>query len=302
MTFDVIGFGALNIDKLYTVNDIAREDDESFVTSFKEALGGSAANTIVGLAQLGLTTGYIGKVAIDREAELLLNDFKARNVNTAGIIISRKGSSGVVMGYVNGKGERALYVTPGVNDWLDFSEIDLDYATDTEFLHLTSFAGEKPFLAQRKLVETLSDVKVSFDPGALYTKKGLDALKPIISRCYVMFPNSKELKMLTGQDYKKGSKSLIHAGVGIVAVKLGKKGCYVTNGKERYTVEPYKEKVVDTTGAGDAFCAGFLFGLITGRDLFQCGRIGNFAASLCISEMGARTRLPTFKDLNAVFG
>jgi ribokinase len=205
------------------------------------------------------------------------------------------------MGYINGNGERALYVNPGVNDWLEFSEIDLNYAADTEFLHLTSFVGEKPFLAQKKLVKTLSDVKVSFDPGALYTKKGLDALKPIITRCYVMFPTSKELKMLTGQDYQIGSESLIQAGVEIVAVKLGNKGCYVTNGQQRYLVEPYKKKVVDTTGAGDAFCAGFLFGLITGRDLLQCGRIGNFVASLCISKVGARTGLPSFKDLDTFF-
>ena len=298
---DIIGFGALNLDRLYSVNTLAGEDDESFVTGFNEAPGGSAANTVVGLARLGLTTGYIGKVASDREAELLLDDFKGENVSTAGIIISRTGSSGVVMGYINGTGGRALYVNPGVNDWLEFPEIDLEYAADTEYLHLTSFVGKKPFLAQKKLVETLSDLKISFDPGQIYAKKGLDALKPLITRCCVMFPSSTELKMLTGQDYQKGSKRLIRAGVEIVAVKLGRKGCYVTNGKERYMVEPYDVQVVDTTGAGDAFCAGFLFGLLTGRDLLQCGRIGNFMASRCISKIGARTGLPTFTDLSSFF-
>jgi len=105
---DVIGFGALNVDKLYRVNRIAREGEESFVTDFHETPGGSAANTIVGLARLSLKTGYMGKVANDREGKLLLEDFRKEGVNTDGIIVANKGRSGVVNGYVNSKGERAL--------------------------------------------------------------------------------------------------------------------------------------------------------------------------------------------------
>jgi len=297
MTFDVIGFGALNVDKLYKVNMIAREEEEGFVIDFKEAPGGSAANTVVGLARLELKTGYIGKLAEDREGELLLNDFRKENVDTSGIIISRKGRSGVVMGYVDGKGERALYVDPGVNDWLEFKEINLDYVANTDFLHLTSFVGEKPFEAQKELINQLSDVKISFDPGVLYARKSLISLKPIIKRSFVMLPNENEIGLLTGKDYERASKTLIKEGVSVVAVKLGERGCYVTNGKERHLVEPYEKKLVDTTGAGDAFCAGFLYGLIKGRDLYECGRLGNFVAARCISKMGARTGLPRVLDL-----
>ena len=300
MTFHVIGFGALNIDKLYKVNMIAKEEEEAFVIDFKESPGGSAANTIVGLARLELKTGYIGKIAEDREGELLVNDFRKENVDTSGIIISRKGRSGVVMGYVDGKGERALYVDPGVNDWLEFKEINLDYAADTEFLHLTSFVGEKPFKAQKELIKQLSDVKISFDPGALYARKSLKSLKPIIKRSFVVLPNENEIRLLTGKDYEMGSKILIKKGVSVVAVKLGERGCYVTNGKERHLVEPYEKKLVDTTGAGDAFCAGFLYGLIKGRDLYNCGKLGNFVAARCISKMGARTGLPRLSDLKGM--
>jgi ribokinase len=301
MTFDVIGFGALNVDKLYKVNMIAKEEEEGFVIDSKESPGGSAANTIVGLARLGLKTGYIGKVAEDREGELLLNDFRKENVDTSGIIISRKGRSGVVMGYVDGNGERALYVDPGVNDWLEFKEINLDYAANTEFLHLTSFVGEKPFEAQKKLINQLSDVKISFDPGALYARKSLMSLKPIIKRSFVMLPNENEIRLLTGKDYERGSKTLIKEGVRLVAVKLGERGCYVTDGKERHLVEPYEKKLVDTTGAGDAFCAGFLYGLIKGRDLYECGRLGNFVAARCIQKVGAREGLPRLSTLESSF-
>ena len=96
--FDAVGFGALNVDKLYKVNRIAHEDEESFVKEIFEACGGSAANTIVGLARLGLKTGYIGKVARDREGNLLLEEFEREEVDTSGIIVAEKGHSGTVLG------------------------------------------------------------------------------------------------------------------------------------------------------------------------------------------------------------
>jgi ribokinase len=115
-----------------------------------------------------------------------------------------------------------------------------------------------------------------------------------------MFPNSIELKLLTGQDYKEGVKTFIELGVDVVAVKLGGQGCYVTDGKESYLIEPYIVDAVDTTGAGDAFCAGFLYGLIKRKDLYECGRLGNFVASRCISKVGARTGLPRPAELESV--
>ena len=149
----------------------------------------------------------------------------------------------------------------------------------------------------KKVLKQLLDVKISFDPGALYVSKGINSLKSIIEQSNVMFPNSLELMQLTGKDYKEGAEMLLDLGVEIVAVKLGKEGCYVTDGKEGHTIEAYKVKAIDTTGAGDAFCAGFLYGLIKEKDLYECGRIGNFVASRCVEKMGARTGLPRLADL-----
>jgi ribokinase len=298
MPFDVVGFGALNLDKLFKVNLIAKKEGEGAVLDFKESAGGSAANTVVGLARLELKTGFIGKVATDHEGNFLLDAFKKEGVDTKGITVSEKGRSGAVMGFVDPHGDRALYVDPGVNDQLDFSDINVDYVAGAKFLHLTSFVGETPFKAQKQLITQLSDTKISFDPGAIYARKGLDALAPIIKKCYVMFPNGIEVKMLTGQDFREGARMLTELGAGIVAVKLGKRGCYVTDGKESHHIEGYKVDVVDTTGAGDAFCAGFLYGLTKNKDLRECGKLGNLVASHCISKMGARAGLPRLTELN----
>ena len=301
MKFDVVCFGALNMDRLYRVNEIAKEDEERFILSFKESPGGSAANTAAGLAKLGVKTGYIGKVANDREGQILLDDFRNVGVNTDGIIVSRKGKSGIVMGFVDQTGERAMYLDPGVNDKLGFEEVNLKYAGSAKFLHLTSFRGEKPFEAQKKLVEALPRaVKVTLDPGDIYARKGLKSLLPIIKRCFAVFPNESEIKLLTGKNHEEGAKALIEMGVSLVAVKLGAKGCYVTDGRKNHLIKPYQVNVVDTTGAGDAFCTGFLYGLIKNKGLYECGKLGNFVASRCIREAGAREGLPMLSDLPAV--
>jgi ribokinase len=83
----------------------------------------------------------------------------------------------------------------------------------------------------------------------------------------------------------------------VVAVKLGKQGCYVTDGREAHLIDAYEANVVDTTGAGDAFGAGFLYGLLRGKDMYTCGKLGNFVASRKIEKQGARDGLPKREDL-----
>jgi sugar/nucleoside kinase (ribokinase family) len=268
--FDVIGFGALNVDKLFKVDRIAAEEEESFVKDFTEACGGSAANTAVGLARLGCKVGFVGKAARDPEGHVLLEDFRKEGVDTHGIIIAKTGRSGKVMGFVDEEGDRALYVDTGVNGTIEYSEIDNGYLSNTKFLHLTSFVGEKSFQTQKKTLETLSNVKISLDPGAVYARLGLVKLEPIIDKTFAMMPNSRELALITGKEnYREGAKFLLQKGVRIVAVKLGSKGCYVTDGTESQLIEPFRVEVVDTTGAGDAFNAGFLFGLLSRRSLSE---------------------------------
>ena len=297
--FDVIGFGALNVDMLFKVDKLASAEEESFIEDYKEACGGSAANTIVGLARLGCKVGFIGKVANDREGKMQLDCFKAEGVDIGGVVEVTKGKSGSVMGFVDRKGARALYINSGVNDLVESREIKWEYVSQTKFLHLSSFVGEKSFRAQKKLLSSLPDsIKISFDPGSLYAQKGFAVIEPMIRNSYIFMPNALELEQLTGEeDYRKAADYMISTGVKIVAVKLGAKGCYVTDGQEKLTVAPFKVKAADSTGAGDAFDAGFLYGLIREKSLYECGQLGNFVASRSVMVMGARAGLPYAKDL-----
>lgn len=300
--FDVVGFGALNVDTLLKVDKLAGAEEESFISDYAEACGGSAANTIVGLARLGCKVGFIGKVADDHEGKLQLCCFKEEGVDTGGITVEEKGRSGAVLGFVDKKGARALYVNTGVNGLIEPREIKWEYVSQTKYLHLSSFIGDKSFRTQKKLLSSLPNtIRISFDPGSVYAQRGFAAIEPMIQNSYVFMPNAGELEMLTGEtDYRKGADFILGLGVKIVAVKLGDKGCYVTDGQEKHIVEAFKVKVVDTTGAGDAFNAGFLYGLLNDKNLAECGRLGNFVASKCVMAMGARAGLPYIKDLTTL--
>lgn len=302
--FDAVGFGALNVDRLFKVNRIALAEEESIIIDYTEACGGSAANTMVALARLGCKVSFIGKVAHDREGKMLLKDFRMEGVDATGVVPAKHGRSGTVVGFVDQKGGRALYIDSGVNDQIELGELDTGHVFQSRFLHLTSFVGEKSLQTQKQLLQMLPEnVLVSFDPGVLYARRGLNELEPVINRAFVVMPNAVELELLTGKtDYRRGADILLARGVSVVAIKLGAEGCYVTDGRESRLMEAHKTEVVDTTGAGDAFCAGFLYGLIKGKKIFDCGKIGNFVASKCIAKVGARTGLPHLKDLISYLG
>jgi ribokinase len=306
MSFDVVGFGALNVDKLYNVNKIAHEDEESYITGLTESCGGSAANTIVGLSRLGLNTGFIGKVASDREGTLLLKNLEDENVDTDGVILESDGRSGVVNGFVDRDGQRALYVDPGVNDLIEQDEVKTGYVTGSKVLHMTSFVGkfeDKSIKAQKTFLKRIpDDISVSIDPGRLYVERGMDFLEKFLERTNIILINEVELNLLTEEKYRgnykgnktceNGSKILLDYGIDIVAVKRGDKGVYVTDGCRSYFMDAFKVQCVDTTGAGDAFNAGFLYGLINGENIEKSALIGNFVASKCVEECGATNGLP----------
>jgi ribokinase len=136
--------------------------------------------------------------------------------------------------------------------------------------------------------------KLSFSPGMLCFKYELDDLTELIEQSEVVFLNLKELKTLTKEDnYEKGAEVLLNIGAKIVCVTLGERGCYAIDSTgESHLIDAYQTDVVDTTGAGGAFAAGFLFGLLHEKGRYESGKTGNLVASFCIREYGGRKGLP----------
>lgn len=308
---EVIGLGALNYDVLYAVERIAKGGEEVGITDVKKAPGGSAANTIVALARLGVDAGFVGTVGNDEEGERILEDFREEGVETR--IKKRDGYTGAAVAFVNARGERALYILPGVNAQLCTDDIDREFVNHTKFLHTSSFVNIEQLEVQRELAKRIHNkTKLSFSPGMLCFKYELDDLTELIERSEVVFISADELKSVTKnlsfekkalpkkqytlnsiEDYEKGAELLLDAGARIVCVTLGGKGCYVADSTgESHLIDAYPTDVVDTTGAGDAFTAGFLFGLLRDKSLYESGKMGNLVASFCIREYGGRKGLP----------
>jgi len=313
---EVIGLGALNIDHIYKVERIL-DDGEGVVNEAQSFPGGSAANTIYGLAKLGASTGFTGVVGDDTEGEIMLQDFQKVGVDTSQIRVKSGAKTGSVLCLSDRLGRRSLYVLPGANNLLTIDDLDLAYINQARILHVSSFVNDRQFKILLELMDR-SDLstKVSFTPGALYAVKGLKALTPILTRTYVLFINRNELRQLTGKDFIAGAESCLKHGCHIVAVTLGEgteleigKGIsrrtvtavsYIRDAESEYAIEPGSQSVVsevDTTGAGDAFATGFIYGLLNGKGLEECGQLGHIVAQFSISKVGARQGLPTSNDL-----
>jgi ribokinase len=311
----VIGVGALNMDYIYKVERIL-EDGETAVDWMKSFPGGSAANTIYGLAKLGISTGFCGAVGDDADGKKLLKDFEKAETDTSRIVVKPKAKTGSAMCFSDRGGRRSLYVQPGANSQLEIDDLDFDYINQAEIVHLASFANDRQFrLSLGLIVRLKNSVKLSFTPGTLYATKGLDTLSPFLSRTHLLFVNQNEIKQITRDDMESGVEQCLKAGCRIVVVTLGKGQkmgkttavAYIRDAKNEYLVEPPSHIMamaaeVDTTGAGDAFTAGFIYGLVKGKGLAECGRLGDFMAKLSISRTGARHGLPTEKDLALRYG
>lgn len=314
---EVVGLGALNIDHLYQVERIL-DDGEAVTNEAKSFPGGSAANTIYGLAKLGVNTGFIGVVGNDTKGKTLVNDFQRVGVDTGQIRIKGGAETGSVLCLSDRLGRRSLYVSPGANNLLTMDDLDLTYISQARMLHISSFANDRQFQILLELINGLApSTKVSFTPGAIYAAKGLKALSPILSRTYTLFVNQNEIHQLTGEDIINGAEMCLGQGCRIVTVTLGKgmkltlgKGNsqravnatgYIRDAENEYAIEPTSQDIgqeVDATGAGDAFATGFLYGLLNGKGLKECGRLGDIVAQFSITKLGARQGLPSLNELS----
>ncbi|GAA5819410.1 MAG: carbohydrate kinase family protein [Methanobrevibacter sp. CfCl-M3] len=298
---DVTGFGALNLDIVYQVNEIAKYDEETYITSKNICCGGSAANTIVGLSNFGLKTGYIGKIAADEEGEILEMNLIKKGVYLNNLIHDDKGNSGKVMSFVDDQGNRALYVDSGVNDEIDISQINIQEVLKSRVIHYTSFVGNS-IQGQLDLIDHLpKSMVLSFDPGMIYAKKGFYTIKKILDRTDILLINETELKILFKSDLdsnglKDMAKYLHNEGIENVIVKRGEKGVYGVNSDHEVEIPANNVVAIDTTAAGDSFNAGFLYSYLNSYSLEKSSMIANWVASISVTSIGTNN-FPSLSEL-----
>ncbi len=306
---DVVGFGAMNIDRLYQVDEIVL-DGEQLIRQSAAYPGGSAANTSYGLAKLGIKTGFVGAVGTDDDGKRLVNDFDAVAVDTGQIRAKQLVPTGSTICLSDKAGKRAIYVAPGANDCLSRDDVDPTYLNSPRVIHMSSFAGEDQFNLQIYVTDKVNNsVTISLSPGMFYVAKGFKALAPLLEKANFVFINRDEIERLTGKGFRAGAERLIKLGCQTVVVTLGRGlvkdrshrvAAYIRDVEKACDIvsDEKSDFPLDTTGAGDAFSAGFLFGWLRGKPTKECGLLGDIIASFAVSQVGSRAGLPTLAQLS----
>ncbi len=287
---DVVGLGALNVDELLYVPRMPERDDSVPVERRVRRGGGSAANTICWLAHLGREVGFVGKVGSDDAGDLLLRELEEYGVDTSGVVRG-DGRSGTAFCLVSGD-DRRILVDPGVNDELRPEEVDLDYIREARVLHTSSFIGlrsETSLETLRRTMRAVTDeLMVTFSPATMVLR-GWSYLEPYFEAADVVFLNETEATHLTG-DVEETLDRMAEL-VEVTVVTRGPDPAIVQEGTEISEVPPEpvpEEDIVDPTGAGDAFAAGFIEGLLRGEPVDRCCERGHAVAARCLRVEGCR--------------
>jgi sugar/nucleoside kinase (ribokinase family) len=268
--------------------------------------GGSAANTLAGMAMLGARCAFIGQVADDTLGEVFAHDIRAADIAFGTPARAGDPPTARCLIFVTDDAQRTMNTFLGASQFLPAEALDLEAIADSAVLYLEGYLWdpEEPRVAMRKAIETARNAgrRVAFTLSDTFViDRHGDDFRDLIAQGQIdiLFANATELAALTGlADFDEGLASLA-AQVPVVVATRGEHGAVAVARGERAQVpaEPVT-RVVDTTGAGDLFAAGFLFGHVRERPLTECLRLGAICASEVISHYGARPEV----DLAALVG
>jgi sugar/nucleoside kinase (ribokinase family) len=256
--------------------------------------GGCALNAAIDLAKLGVSTAIITKVGNDGFGRYLRSTLQDAGVDTRGLRVDPSTSTSASVVLIDETGERSILHLLGANARLTYEDVDRGLVTSAKVLFIAgallmpSFDGEGAARLSREARE--SGVMVCMDTAWDSSGRWLKSIGPSLPYLDWFMPSFEEARELSGKENPEDmARFFLAQGVGNVVIKLGEQGCYVRsgNGEVALHVPAYRiERVVDTSGAGDAFCAGFIAGLLSGFSIPECARFANAVAAHCIMEIG----------------
>lgn len=262
----------------------------------REISGGSAANTLAGLAALGARCAFIGQVADDQLGEVFAHDIRAGGIAFATAARAGDPPTARCLIFVTPDGQRTMNTYLGASQFLPDSALDEAAIAAASVLYLEGYLWdpEEPRTAMRRAIAAARAAgrKVAFtlSDSFVIARHG-DDFRALIAAgdIDILFANEHELASLTGEDDFEAGLAALAGKVPVLVVTRSEKGAVAVAGTERAAVaaEPVA-RVVDTTGAGDLFAAGFLFGHVRGRPLEACLKLGAVCAAEVISHYGAR--------------
>lgn len=271
--------------------DTERSEEISHAVSTfhkKMATGGSASNTINGITKLGVNAGFVGKIGKDEIGQFFTNDSVSNGVQPHLLLSNTPSGRCIVL--VSPDSERTLCTYLGAACELDASDLKLEMFIGYDIFHIEGYLVQNHELIRTavKLAKN-AGLQVSIDLASYnVVEANLDFLQEIV-REYVdiVFANEEEARAFTG---KEPEEALIHISdhCDIAIVKVGKEGSFIKSADEQVHIKPRLSKAIDTTGAGDLYASGFLFGLANNYSLEVCGKIGSLVSGNVVEVLGAK--------------
>jgi sugar/nucleoside kinase (ribokinase family) len=269
----------------------------------REVSGGSAGNSAAALAQLGSKVGYVGKVRNDQLGKVFSHDIRSVGVEFTTTPAEDGPASACCLILVPPSGKRAMSTYLGCASNLDPEDLDSSQIARAKYMLIEGYAWAADRMRATAKAATLAahrhgnKVALSLAVDWIASNKDWNLLEFARGHVDVLFANEAEALALTGAPDFDSALFHLRGLCEVVVMTRGEKGAVVLSGDETVDVQPLPVvQVVDTTGAGDLFCAGFLHGLSHGKSLTDAGRLGALCAAEVISQIGAR---PT-RDLKAL--
>jgi len=311
--FDVLGIGNALVDVLaHSTDDFLSQNgitkgamnliDAARATDLYgrmepavEISGGSAANTMVGIAELGGRAAYIGKVKADQLGEVFAHDIRAAGVGFDVAAATEGEPTGRCLIMVTPDAQRSMNTFLGASSTLEPADVRADDVAASEVTYLEGYlfdpapAREAFYKAANIAHQAGRKVSLTLSDPFCVDRYRAEFLHLIETEVDILFANEAELKSLyQTESFDDGLQALMHH-CPMAGLTRSEHGSVVLWNDEVHVISAYPvDQVVDTTGAGDAYAAGFLFGLAKGKDAKTCGQLGSLAAAEIISHFGAR--------------
>lgn len=257
---------------------------------FKKVLssGGSASNTIHGLANLGTPTSFIGKTGNDKHGRFFADDMRNNGINP--ILLTGTSETGCAIAFISPDSERTFATYLGAAIELSAADITAEMFLNYDYIYIEGYLVQNQELVN-KVIEYAKqhNIKICLDLASYnVVEQNIDFLKKIVrNHIDIVFANEEEAKAFTGHEPEKALDEISEM-CDIAIVKIGKRGSLVKQGKKIFKIQPIEASSIDSTGAGDAYAAGFIYGLANNFSLEKCGAIGSLLAGKVIEVIGAK--------------
>jgi len=304
--FDVAAIGELNPDIILTgVASMPIPGRELMAKTYDAVLGSSTAICASAMSGLGLRTLFLGGLGKDLYGDLVLNYLNEYEIDTSYIMRDEAIKTGVTLSIVS-EGDRALVTYPGGSiDGLCAKDIDEDIYKSVRHIHVGSFFLQKNLrsdLAEIFKKANAHGVTTSLDAGWDDTENWDYGIREVLEYTDIFLPNLSEAMAISGCDHLEGAAAKLAEKARIVVVKCGGDGAYLVSGNNRLVKKPYRVDVVDTTGAGDNFNGGFIYGFLNGFSMEHCLEFGNAAAGISVTKIGGASARPTLEEVRSLIG